>query len=89
MTKKERQDFCYGLANFMCYPDSIELFSASQKLVTIIRDLTRGNKKIREEVLDICKDMVVDEHYDKSAYSEYMNVSMAMITEDYDKVFFK
>lgn len=88
MTKKERQDFCYGLANFMCYPDGIELFSVSQKLVTIIRELTRGNKKIREDVLYMCKNMVVDEDYDKSAYSEYMKESLDMITEDYDKVFF-
>ncbi len=89
MTKKEKQEFCYRLASLMCYPDNIEISGLSERLVDILKTFTKGKKQIREEVLYICKDMVVDGHYDSNAYSEYMKETLDMITEDYDKVFFK
>lgn len=88
MTSREK-GFCFELARFMCYPNSIEIGGASSQLKDIIREITEGRLLIRKQVFEFCEEFVVDGKYDLDAYNTFdCEEVLNEIKEDYDKVFF-
>lgn len=88
MTKREL-GFCFELARFMCYPNSIEIGGASAKLKDVIREITEGRMQIRKQVFEFCEEFVLDGKYDLDVYDTFNHEDVLHeIKEDYDKVFF-
>lgn len=88
MTNREK-NFCFELARFMCYPNSIEIGGAASQLKDVIREITEGRVPIRKQVLEFCEELVLDDKYDLDVYKTYnYEEALHMIKEDYDKVFF-
>ena len=88
MTKREI-GFCFELALFMCYPDSIEIGGASSQLKDVIREITEGCKPIRKQVFEFCEEFVLEGKFDTNAYNTVDNEEVLNeIKEDYDKIFF-
>ena len=89
MTKRE-EGLCYDLASFMCCPDSIGIGTAADSLVDVIKNITIGNKAIRDKVFEYCEFKVSDGCYNSDAYeSDDADEVMSMIKEDYNARFFK
>lgn len=88
MTNREK-NFCFELARFMCYPNSIEIGGASSQLKDVIREITEGRVAIRTQVFEFCREFVYDDKYDLDAYDTFDHEEVLhMIREDYAKVFF-
>ncbi len=88
LTKKE-VSFCYELAQFMCYPQPISAGEAAYTLLSIVRELTKGNKKYREKVFEFVDSFVIDDRqYNKKLYGECIEEVIKTIKEDYNEVFF-
>lgn len=88
MTNREKE-FCYELARFMCYPNSIEIGGASSQLKNVIRKITDGRMSIRQQVFEFCEEFVLDGKYDVDAYDTFNHEDVLHeIKVDYDKVFF-
>lgn len=88
MTKRE-MGFCFELARFMCCPNSIEIGGASSQLKDVIKEITKGSKAIRKQVLEFCEEFVLDGKYDLDVYDTFNHEDVLHeIKEDYDKVFF-
>lgn len=87
MTEREK-NFCSDLAEYLCYPDSMEIGSVAKQLRDIIVNLTKGKKNIRKCVLEFCERNVVYELYDSDTYRGTKEEVMDAITSDYDQIFF-
>lgn len=88
MTKREI-GFCFELARFMCYPDSIEIGGASSQLKDVIREITKGRMPIRKQVLEFCEEFILEGKFDTNAYNTVDNEKVLNeIKEDYDKIFY-
>ena len=87
---KKEEGMCYDLASFLCYPDSIGIGTAADQLVDVIRNMTVGNKTIRDKVFELCEYKVSEGFYNSDAYeSDDITAVMSMIKEDYNARFFK
>lgn len=81
--------FCFELARFMCYPDSIEIGGASFQLKDVIKEITKGSLSIRKQVFEFLEEFVLDGKYDSDVYETFNHEEVLNeIKEDYDKVFF-
>lgn len=88
MTKREI-GFCFELARFMCYPDSIEIGGASSQLKDVIREITKGRMPIRKQVLEFCEEFILEGKFGTNAYNTVDNEKVLNeIKEDYDKIFY-
>lgn len=85
MTEREK-NFCRDLAKFMCFSDAFEI---GREMRNIIRNMTKLNKAIRNEVLVFCKDFVHFDEYNSDLYGEDKQHALKQIKEDYDCVFYK
>lgn len=81
--------FCFELARFMCYPDSIEIGGASSQLKDVIKEITKGSLSIRKQVFEFLEEFILDGKYDSDVYETFNHEEVLNeIKEDYDKVFF-
>ena len=88
MTKRE-MGFCFELARFMCYPNSIEIGGAGSQLKDVIREITEGRMPIRKQVLEFCEEFILEGKFDTNAYNTVDNEkALNEIKEDYDKIFY-
>lgn len=88
LTKKE-MSFCYELAYFMCNPQPISVGEAAYTLLSIVQELTKGNKKYREMVFEFVDSFVIDDrHYNIKVYGECIEEVIKTIKEDYNEIFF-
>lgn len=88
MTKREK-NFCYELANFMCYPRAFEIGGVDCTMKDIIREITKNNAILFRQVMDFCKKNVSEGDYDASAYgSSDEKEVLKMIESDYYRVFY-
>ena len=89
MTNRELK-FCFELANYMCYPNSIEIGGVSSQLKDIVKEITKGHKSIRKQVLEFCEEFISEGQFNANAYetSDEEEV-LKMIKEDYNKIFFE
>lgn len=88
MTKRE-SGFCFELARFMCYPNSIEIGGTSSRLKDVIKEITKRNISIRKQVLEFCEEFILEGKFDANAYNTFDHEEVLNeIKEDYDKVFF-
>lgn len=82
--------FCYELAIFMCYPDSIEIGGASSQLKDIIKEVTKSNISVRRQVFEFCEEFVLEGKFDANVYETFDSEEVLNeIKEDYNKVFFQ
>lgn len=88
LTKKEIS-FCYELAYFMCHPQPISIGESAHALLSIVQELTKGNKKYREMVFEFIDSFVIDgRQYNKKIYGECIEEAIKTIKEDYNETFF-
>ena len=88
MTKREK-NFCYELANFMCYPRAFEIGGVDCTMRDIIRNITKNNAILFRQVMDFCKKNVSEGNYDAYAYgSSDEKEVLKMIESDYYSVFY-
>ena len=89
MTAREK-NLCRELAEFLCYPSAFEVGGVENKLRDIIKCITINNPLLMRQVLDFCKEMVLNGDYAVSAYGTSDNESvLKMMEEDYYSVFYK
>ena len=86
---KREVGFCFELANFMCYPNSIEIGGASSQLKNVIKEITKGSISIRKQVFEFCEEFILEGKFDANVYKTFDDEEVLNeIKEDYNKVFF-
>lgn len=87
--KNRELNFCFELANYMCYPNGIEIGGASSQLKDVVREITKKNKIIREQVFDFCEEFISKGKFDLNVYETTNKEEvLKMMKEDYNKLFF-
>ena len=88
MTQKE-ENFCFEIAWFLCYPaDGIEIGGVSSQLLDIIKIMTKRRKSIKNFVMELCQDFVIEDKYNKNIYGIDKSEVIVRMEEDYDKLFY-
>ncbi len=88
MTQKE-ENFCFEIAWFLCYPaDGIEIGGVSSQLLDIIKIMTKRRKSIKNFVMELCQDFIIEDKYNKSIYGVDKSEAIIQMEEEYDKLFY-
>lgn len=88
MTQKE-ENLCFEIAWFLCYPaDGIEIGGVSSQLLDIIKTMTKGRKSIKNFVLELCQDFVLENKYNERIYGIDKSEAIMRMEEDYNKLFY-
>ena len=88
MTQKE-ENFCFEIAWFLCYPaDGIEIGGVSSQLLDIIKIMTKRRKSIKNFVMELCQDFVIEDKYNKRIYGNNKSDAIVKMEEEYDKLFY-
>lgn len=85
---RRQEEFCFYLAKYLCYPNSLEIGGCSEQFLNIIKTMTKGYISIRDRVFEYCTDLVLEDHYNTNIYKGSYREVLNMMKEDYNKVFF-